>query len=82
MEAHLSILLLISAAGFITLSSIEATVTAMYVFGDSLSGPGNNIYFTKTIAKANFWPYGLDLNRGPTGRFSNGKILVDFPGIY
>ncbi|KAI3473550.1 hypothetical protein Pfo_031208 [Paulownia fortunei] len=84
MEAHLSILLLISAACFIALSSIEATAkpqfTAMFIFGDSMSDPGNNIYFVQSAAKANYLPYGIDFDRGPTGRFSNGKILVDFLG--
>ncbi|XP_057808922.1 GDSL esterase/lipase 7-like [Salvia miltiorrhiza] len=52
--------------------------TAMYVFGDSLSDAGNNKYFVDTSAKANFLPNGMDFSSGPTGRFCNGKIIVDF----
>ncbi|KAK6150664.1 hypothetical protein DH2020_015596 [Rehmannia glutinosa] len=84
MEVHLSILMLIGVACFVASSSIEATpkprVTAMFIFGDSLSDPGNNIYFIRTTTKANYWPYGIDLDQGPTGRYSNGKLFVDFLG--
>ncbi|KAL2532951.1 GDSL esterase/lipase [Abeliophyllum distichum] len=52
--------------------------TAMYVFGDSLSDPGNNLYFHITATKSNYFPYGIDFPDGPTGRFCNGKLLVDF----
>ncbi|XP_027360607.1 GDSL esterase/lipase At1g71250-like [Abrus precatorius] len=53
--------------------------TAMYVFGDSLVDNGNNNYLN-SLAKANFEPYGIDFFEGPTGRFSNGKTLVDSLG--
>ncbi|CAL5398782.1 unnamed protein product [Camellia sinensis] len=52
---------------------------AMYVFGDSLVDDGNN-NFLDSIAKSNYYPYGCDFPRGPTGRFSNGKTFVDFLG--
>ncbi|KAL8110912.1 hypothetical protein AgCh_026612 [Apium graveolens] len=48
----------------------------MFVFGDSLLDNGNN-NFIKTIAKADYLPYGMDSPLGPTGRFSNGKTFVD-----
>lgn len=54
--------------------------TAMYALGDSLIDSGNNKYFVDTLAKANFLPYGIDFSGGPTGRTSNGKLLVDFIG--
>ncbi|KAG6386863.1 hypothetical protein SASPL_152040 [Salvia splendens] len=54
--------------------------TAMYVFGDSLTDAGNNKYFIDTLAKADHLPYGIDFSGGPTGRFSNGKNVVDFIG--
>ncbi|KAG6386864.1 hypothetical protein SASPL_152041 [Salvia splendens] len=53
----------------------------MYVFGDSLSDVGNNKYLNDSSDKVNFLPYGIDFSGGPTGRFSNGKILVDFIGL-
>ncbi|KAL6658147.1 hypothetical protein ACP70R_003733 [Stipagrostis hirtigluma subsp. patula] len=49
---------------------------AMFVFGDSLVDSGNN-NFLRTLAKANFYPYGVDFAGGATGRFSNGKTVVD-----
>ncbi|XP_047172597.1 GDSL esterase/lipase At1g71250 [Vigna umbellata] len=54
-------------------------VPALFVFGDSLVEVGNN-NFLNTIARANFFPYGIDFNGGATGRFSNGRSLVDFIG--
>ncbi|KAH1219658.1 GDSL esterase/lipase [Glycine max] len=44
---------------------------------DSLVEVGNN-NFLNTIARANYFPYGIDFSRGSTGRFSNGKSLIDF----
>ncbi|CAA0839281.1 GDSL esterase/lipase [Striga hermonthica] len=52
----------------------------MYVFGDSLIDNGNNVPFVTSVAKAKYWPYGIDFDKGPNGRFSNGKILVDYIG--
>ncbi|XP_057539922.1 GDSL esterase/lipase At5g08460-like [Amaranthus tricolor] len=51
--------------------------TAMYVYGDSLVDNGNNNYLNAQ-AKANFLPYGIDFYQGPTGRFTNGKTIIDF----
>ncbi|KAF5196204.1 GDSL esterase/lipase [Thalictrum thalictroides] len=50
---------------------------ALYVFGDSLSDSGNN-NFLQTEAKVNYTPYGIDFPSGATGRFTNGKTIVDF----
>ncbi|PIA63298.1 hypothetical protein AQUCO_00200963v1 [Aquilegia coerulea] len=50
---------------------------ALYVFGDSLSESGNN-NFLPTDAKANYTPYGMDVPSGATGRFTNGKTIIDF----
>ncbi|KAH9302122.1 hypothetical protein KI387_013705 [Taxus chinensis] len=55
-------------------------VSAMFIFGDSLIDNGNNNYIT-TLAKANFFPYGIDFEGGrPTGRFSNGMTTADVLG--
>ncbi|KAK8304668.1 hypothetical protein V6Z12_D03G008700 [Gossypium hirsutum] len=50
----------------------NVTVTAVFVFGDSIVDPGNNNNLP-TIAKGNFLPYGRDFKDGPTGRFSNAE---------
>ncbi|KAJ0983046.1 hypothetical protein J5N97_011301 [Dioscorea zingiberensis] len=55
----------------------QGSSPAMFVFGDSLSDVGNNNYID-TNAKCNFPHYGIDYPGGkPTGRFSNGKNVVD-----
>ncbi|KAK9167764.1 hypothetical protein Scep_002955 [Stephania cephalantha] len=51
-------------------------VPAMFIFGDSLIDNGNNNDLP-SLAKANYFPYGIDFNGGPTGRFSNGYTMVD-----
>eukprot|EP01018_Ginkgo_biloba_P038529 Gb_24613 [translate_table: standard] len=51
-------------------------VPAMFVFADSLSDNGNNNHIP-SLARANFPPYGIDFPSGVTGRFCNGRILVD-----
>ncbi|KAK7341053.1 hypothetical protein VNO80_23977 [Phaseolus coccineus] len=56
-------------------------VPALFVFGDSLVEVGNN-NFLNTLARANFFPYGIDFDRGATGRFSNGRSLIDFIGEF
>lgn len=57
----------------------QATVPAMFVLGDSLVDVGNN-NFLASVARANYLPYGIDLNFRPTGRFSNGMNFVDLLG--
>lgn len=51
-------------------------VPSMYVFGDSLIDNGNNNDLN-SFAKANYFPYGIDFDGGPTGRFSNGYTMID-----
>lgn len=62
--------------------SLNNSVQAIFVFGDSTADPGNNNYVT-TIFKGNFPPYGRDFpNQVPTGRFSNGRLANDFIGDF
>lgn len=61
-------------------SEKTALVPAMFIFGDSLIDNGNNNNLA-SLAKANYFPYGIDFNGGPTGRFSNGFTMVDTIGI-
>ncbi|CAK9156054.1 unnamed protein product [Ilex paraguariensis] len=53
--------------------------TAMFAFGDSLTDPGNNNYLN-SLAKANYVPYGIDFYQGPSGRFCNGRTIIDYLG--
>ncbi|KAF7828128.1 GDSL esterase/lipase [Senna tora] len=51
---------------------------ALFVIGDSSVDSGTN-NFLGTFARANHLPYGRDFDtHRPTGRFSNGRIPVDF----
>lgn len=60
--------------------SSRPLVPALYVFGDSLFDGGNNNWLP-TLAKANYPPYGQNFPKGQsTGRFTNGKLVVDFIG--
>ncbi|KAL5993296.1 hypothetical protein ACLOJK_014220 [Asimina triloba] len=57
-------------------SGTQELVPAMFIFGDSLIDNGNNNDLP-SFAKANYYPYGIDFDGGPTGRFSNGYTIVD-----
>lgn len=57
--------------------------TSLFIFGDSFLDVGNNNYInTSTLDQANFWPYGITFFHFPTGRFSDGRLISDFIGIY
>ncbi|XXG61465.1 hypothetical protein AAC387_Pa05g0072 [Persea americana] len=60
----------------------NASISAMFVFGDSTVDPGNNNY-VPTIFKSNFPPYGRDfIQHKPTGRFTNGRLPTDILASY
>ncbi|RWW16970.1 hypothetical protein GW17_00019111 [Ensete ventricosum] len=55
-------------------------VPALFVLGDSTVDSGTNNYLG-TLARADRPPYGRDFDtHRPTGRFSNGRIIVDYLG--
>lgn len=51
-------------------------IPAIFAFGDSLIDNGNNNGLN-SLAKSNYYPYGIDFYQGATGRFCNGKTVVD-----
>ncbi|KAL6500856.1 hypothetical protein OROHE_025351 [Orobanche hederae] len=60
----------------------DPLVPALCIFGDSVVDVGNNNNLS-TLIKANFLPYGRDfVTHRPTGRFSNGKLAIDFTAQY
>jgi len=59
---------------------LAENVTANFVFGDSLVDVGNNNYIP-SLSKANFYPNGIDFGR-PTGRYTNGRTIVDIIGKF
>ncbi|KZV33066.1 zinc finger protein [Dorcoceras hygrometricum] len=55
-------------------------IKGMFVFGSSLVDNGNNNFLPDSIAKVNYFPYGIDFPLGPSGRFTNGKNVIDLLG--
>ncbi|KAJ9135962.1 hypothetical protein P3X46_033080 [Hevea brasiliensis] len=53
----------------------QENVPCYFIFGDSFAVNGNDNGLD--AYKANYLPYGIDFPAGPTGRFSNGKTMVD-----
>ncbi|KAL4180842.1 hypothetical protein AMTRI_Chr12g268110 [Amborella trichopoda] len=85
-QSHLSILSFIIAVLFgPSLCSLpEKIPVAFFIFGDSTVDVGNNNYI-KTVPEnqAGFQPYGNNgVFGGPTGRFSDGRVIVDFIAQY
>lgn len=57
-------------------------IKGMFVFGSSLVDNGNNNFLENSTAKADYLPYGMDFHVGPSGRFTNGKNVIDLLGDY
>ena len=58
----------------------KINVPAYFVFGDSFADVGTNNYLPNAAARANFPPYGETFFHKPTGRFTNGRNVVDIFG--
>ncbi|RRT48073.1 hypothetical protein B296_00034526 [Ensete ventricosum] len=56
--------------------SVAPQVPCFFIFGDSLVDNGNNNNIL-TLARANYRPYGVDFAEGSSGRFTNGRTMVD-----
>ncbi|GAQ86618.1 hypothetical protein KFL_003000110 [Klebsormidium nitens] len=53
-------------------------VSALYAFGDSTTDTGLNKYLNSTTTSADRPPYGETYFHMPTGRYSDGRLVVDF----
>ncbi len=73
------LLLCIAAQVWPILPVASQAVPASFAFGDSLGDPGNNNYID-SLSKANYPHNGIDFPAGPTGRFTNGRTIVDIVG--
>nr|GMD37095.1 GDSL esterase/lipase 1-like [Ipomoea batatas] len=64
--------------------SSSSSPAVLFVFGDSTVDAGNNNYIdTVPDYQANFEPYGQNgFFDHPTGRFSDGRVIVDFIAEY
>ena len=77
----LVILILLSIFIFMFTYSQAQKAPAMFIFGDSLVGVGNNNHLKFSMNEADFSHYVIDFpNKVFTGRFSNGKNAADFLG--
>jgi hypothetical protein len=52
----------------------------MFVFGSSVVDNGNNNFLNGSGVRADYLPYGVDFPLGPSGRFSNGRNVIDALG--
>ncbi|KAL2503332.1 GDSL esterase/lipase 5 [Forsythia ovata] len=80
-------LLLITGLIVFKFASVSAEISyssTFFIFGDSSVDPGNNNHIkTKPENQANYKPYGRNgFFKDPTGRFSDGRIIVDFLAEY
>ncbi|KAL4627086.1 hypothetical protein ACB092_05G142000 [Castanea dentata] len=66
---------------FLSLATIKGVFgncyTSIFSFGDSLTDTGND-YFTDPTVQCLFPPYGESYFHYPTGRCSNGRLVLDF----
>lgn len=58
----------------------DSKIRGMFVFGSSLVDNGNNNFLPNSLAKADYSPYGVDFPLGSSGRFTNGKNVIDLLG--
>ncbi|KAF2310854.1 hypothetical protein GH714_017655 [Hevea brasiliensis] len=72
----LLLFLLLSCSLPISISSYN--VPAIFTFGDSIVDAGNNHFNKNCSVQADFPPYGSTFFHHPTGRFTNGRTVVDF----
>ncbi|KAH7557242.1 hypothetical protein JRO89_XS11G0082800 [Xanthoceras sorbifolium] len=60
--------------------SAGGSIKGMFVFGSSLVDNGNNNFLENSLARADYLPCGVDFPWGPSGRFTNGKNVIDLLG--
>ncbi|OIT00637.1 PREDICTED: GDSL esterase/lipase At1g28590-like [Nicotiana attenuata] len=76
------LLLIITLAFFSSPSAAQTkcNIKSVYQFGDSLADAGNVIRTpgANIIFRANRAPYGQTFFKRPTGRFSDGRIIIDY----
>ncbi|KAB1205641.1 GDSL esterase/lipase 6 [Morella rubra] len=62
--------------------AFSAYVPGIFTFGDSILESGNNHFNHNISLQADFPPYGTIYFPYPTGRFTNGRTVVDFISEY
>ncbi|MBA0809753.1 hypothetical protein Gohar_025376 [Gossypium harknessii] len=78
---HLIISFIINIA-IITISHVNGCFTSIFSFGDSLTDTGNlhqlSLSDSKKLPHFDFPPYGRTFFGYPTGRCSDGRLVIDF----
>ncbi|KAL1224758.1 GDSL esterase/lipase [Cardamine amara subsp. amara] len=72
----MKILMIMAMAMAMNIAMADPIAPCYFIFGDSLVDSGNNNRLS-SLARADYFPYGIDFQFGPTGRFCNGKTTVD-----
>lgn len=60
---------------------VAARYSALFAFGNSLTDTGNMAHFGGDSVATNHLPYGETYFRRPSGRYSDGRLVVDFIGM-
>lgn len=74
--ARVCVMIMMMVAMVLNMAIGEPIAPCYFIFGDSLVDSGNNNQL-QSLARADYFPYGIDFQFGPTGRFCNGKTTVD-----
>ncbi|URD82433.1 lipid catabolic process [Musa troglodytarum] len=81
-SARLSLHVILLSVDLLLLSSVvtpsPGCYSAIFNFGDSLTDTGNLAFLTGGKAPASRPPYGETYFHRPTGRFTDGRIILDF----
>ncbi|CAN6341473.1 unnamed protein product [Urochloa humidicola] len=77
----LAFLILARLSGVSFVGSVPRNITSMFTFGDSYIDTGNFVILAKPISIP-VWidkpPYGMTFFGRPTGRTSDGRVIIDF----
>lgn len=78
----LSVAALIHTRTVLSSTASSRCYSAIYSFGDSIADTGNLYYDTEDISPSTYLvlnpPYGDTFFHFPTGRFSDGRLIIDF----
>jgi len=75
------VLVWLNAVTMVETLSRPTCFTAIYSFGDSLTDTGNALASSRqTFSEIGSSPYGKTFFHKPTGRCSDGRLVIDFLG--
>lgn len=74
----LVLVLVVLSSSSVTVACSVEDLPGIFTFGDSILDAGNNHFNRNCTVQADFPPYGSTFFHHPTGRFTNGRTVVDF----